>query len=374
VSDRVRTVRLPGGSVQALCYDLLDNKVYCTDGDKELHVLDCESDSIIATVPTGSTPREMVYVPRHNRIYCANFNGGSLTVIDCRNDSVIRTVPVNIYAQNPMYNPQRDEVLCVCANYAAWHFAAVVDCSTNVWVDTLQYHTYIPICFEPLRKVYMVGLGSPAAVLDAATDSLVASIPWVSGVAGGVNETDNKVYTVWQGLAAETFVVDATADTVTSIITSIQNAISVTHDVLNDKVYIPSSNEPGRVFVLDGPTDSILDSIPVLGHKPAIAVWNPVDGRVYVSNLYSGSVSVIRDTVVPGIEDMVAVPRPHGGGTLTRQISLPEGMRRADIYDISGRRVARLGPGVGRTGCLGVGVYFLAEPGKHGAAKVTIVR
>jgi YVTN family beta-propeller protein len=373
-SDRVRTVRLPGGGAGAMCYDSLDNKMYCTGGSEELHVLDCVSDSVVATVPTGYTPREMVYVPRHNRIYCANKDGGSLTVIDCRNDSVIRTVPVNIYAQNPMYNPQRDEVLVVCDNSPAWHFVAVVDCSTNTWVDTLRYDAYVPIYFEPLKKIYMVGWNSAAAVLDAETDSLVASIPWVSGLAGGVNETDNKVYTVWLGLAAETFVVEATADTVTSIITSIQNAISVTHDVLNDKVYIPSSNEPGMVVVLDGPTDSIVDSIPVLGHKPAIAVWNPADGRVYVSNYFSGSVSVIRDTVVPGIEDMVAVPRRHGGGTLTRQISLPAGMGRVDIFDISGRRVARLGPDAGRTGRLGVGVYFLAEPGKHGATKVTIVR
>jgi DNA-binding beta-propeller fold protein YncE len=375
VSDRVRTVLLPDGSVSALCYDSLDNKVYCTGGNEELYVLDCVSDSIIATVPTGFTPREMVYVPRHDRIYCANYDGGSLTVIDCRNDSVIRTVGLNVYAMNPMYNPQRDEVLCICANLAEWHFVAVVDCSTNTWVDTLQYHTSIPIYFEPLRKIYLAGQGRPpAAVLDAATDSLVASIPWFSGVAGGVNETDNKVYTVWQGVARETFVVDATADTVTSIITSIRIAMSVTHDVLNDKVYIPSVMEPGSVFVLDGPTDSILGSVPVLGHLPAIAVWNPRDGRVYVSNQYSGSVSVIRDTVVPGVQDMATVSRRSGSGTLTRQINLPAGMRQADVFDISGRRVARLGPGISHTACLGVGVYFLAEPGKHGTAKVTIIR
>jgi hypothetical protein len=95
---------------------------------------------------------------------------------------------------------------------------------------------------------------------------------------------------------------------------------------------------------------------------------------VYVSNQNSGSVSVIRDTVVPGVQDVAVVPRRYGGGTLTRQIDLPAGVLRADVFDISGRRVARLGPGISHTGCLGVGVYFLAEPGKHGAAKVTIVR
>ena len=303
----------------------------------------------------------MVYVPRYNRIYCANYNGGSLTVIDCRNDSVIRTVGLNFYAQNPMYNPQRDEVLCACNHSPMWDFVAVVDCSTNTWVDTLQYEGYVPTYFGPLKKIYMIGWDSAAAVLNAATYSMVASIPWVSGMASGINETDNKVYSVWRELAPYVFVVDAKADTVTSIITSILNPMSVTHDVLNDKVYIPSGMQPGSVFVLDGPTDSILGSIPVLGHVPYCAVWNPKDGRVYVSNQFSGSVSVIRDTVVPGVQDMAAVPRRYGGGTLTRQINLPAGMLRADVFDISGRRVARLGPGAGDAGRLSPGVYFVRE-------------
>jgi len=56
----------------------------------------------------------------------------------------------------------------------------------------------------------MVGFTSPdLAVLDAASDSLVATIPGVQGIAGGVNETDSKVYAVMWFLAPFVAVVDA---------------------------------------------------------------------------------------------------------------------------------------------------------------------
>jgi len=55
-------------------------------------------------------------------------------------------------------------------------------------------------------------------------------------------------------------------------------------------------------------------------------------------------------------------------------LSLPAGLRQADIYDISGRKVARLGQGQVRIGRLGVGVYFIAEPGQGKATKVVVLK
>jgi len=74
-------------------------------------VIDCATDSVVAAVKTGFSPREMAYVPRHNLIYVANRDGSSLTVINCRNDSVVRNVRLHDAPQYPLYNPERDEVL-----------------------------------------------------------------------------------------------------------------------------------------------------------------------------------------------------------------------------------------------------------------------
>jgi YVTN family beta-propeller protein len=373
-SGGVRALAPRGPFVSSLCYDSLDSKVYCSDAAESVHVIDCTTDSVVAAVKTGPSPRQMAYVPRHNRIYCAN-ESGSMTVIDCRSDTPVRTIPLTGSPTNPLYNPERDEVLVPCRPVYNEHFVAVVDCSTNSWVDTLMYKAFYPIYCQSVKKIYMVGISSnDLEVLDAASDSLVATIPGVQGFACGVNETDSKVYAVLSFLAPFVAVIDATADTLASQITSVSMPMSVAHDVLNDKMYVPSGMEPGQVFVLDGPTDSIISSIPALGHVSCYAIWNPKDGRMYVSNTFSGSISVFRDSLVPGIQDMGASRRGRGSVTMIRQLNLLADLRQADVYDISGRRVARLGPGLGDAGRLGVGVYFVAELGQSGATKIVVVR
>lgn len=209
----------------------------------------------------------------------------------------------------------------------------------------------------------MVGVNAnDLPVLDAASDSLLTTINGVVGVGGGVNETDCKIYTLAWYLGDRFIgIVDARADTVTKVITTIPTPSSVTHDIHNDRVYVTSAVEPGQVFVLGGKTDSVLDSVPVQGHVPYQAAWNSRDGRVYVCNWYSGSISVFRDSAVPGIQCVSAVPRRLVGGTITSQMSPPRGFRQADVYDISGRRVARLGSRAASADNLAPGVYFVRE-------------
>jgi len=146
------------------------------------------------------------------------------------------------------------------------------------------------------------------------------------------------------------------------------------YDDLNGKVYIPSATEPGRVFVLDGATDAILDSMPSMGLRPSSAVRNPVDGRVYVGNYYSGSICVFRDSLAPGLQEEVSAPRAGRSRTIMGQLCLPAGPRQADVYDVSGRRVARVGQGTGNADRLGSGVYYVVAPEYVGATKVVIVK
>jgi len=55
-------------------------------------------------------------------------------------------------------------------------------------------------------------------------------------------------------------------------------------------------------------------------------------------------------------------------------LCLPAGPRQADVYDVSGRRVARVGQGTGNADRLGSGVYYVVDPEHVGATKVVIVR
>ncbi len=365
-----------GAPTKVLSYDSLDNKVYCGYPDGKVYVIDCAADSIVAVIRAGWgsdwLSYNLSYNPLRNRMYCADSYRFLLLVIDCLTDSIIAYRPLG-YTNGPyslVYNPQRDEILCARHEYP-YDEVEVIDCSTNRIVDTVTCSTTCMMYLPGLGKLYLAGYRPPTVVLDAATDSLVTTLSDVTGDVACFNQTENKVYTCWMTWDSRVTVIDAVADSVIGRI-GILSPHRPAYDDLNGKVYV--TTDPGRVFVLDGATDAILDSIPSMGLRPSSAVRNPVDGRVYVGNYYSGSISVFRDSLVPGLQEEVSAPRAGRNRTIMGQLCLPAGSRRVDVYDISGRRVARLGQGTGSADRLGAGVYYVVDPEHADAIKVVVVR
>jgi len=367
-----------GAPTKVLSYDSLNNKVYCGYPDGKVYVIDCAADSIVAVIRAGWgsdwLSSDLSYNPLRNRMYCADSYRFLLLVIDCLTDSIIAYVPLG-YANGPyslVYNPQRDEILCARDEYPDAE-VEVIECSTNRIVDRISCSTNCMMYLPQSGKLYLVGYRPPTIVLDAATDSLVATLLEVTGDVACFNQTEKKVYTCWKTWDSRVTVIDAEADSVTGRI-GIPSPHRPVYDDLNGKVYIPSATEPGRVFVLDGATDAILDSMPSMGLRPSSAVRNPVDGRVYVGNYYSGSICVFRDSLAPGLQEEVSAPRAGRSRTIMGQLCLPAGPRQADVYDVSGRRVARVGQGTGNADRLGSGVYYVVAPEYVGATKVVIVK
>ena len=70
---------------------------------------------------------------------------------------------------------------------------------------------------------------------------------------------------------------------------------------MNKKVYC-ANGESDNVTVIDGATDSVITTITV-GGGPSAFAWNPIQNRTYVANYWSNTVSVIRDSIIIGIEE-----------------------------------------------------------------------
>jgi hypothetical protein len=101
------------------------------------------------------------------------------------------------------------------------------------------------------------------------------------------------------------------------------------------------------------------------------------------------SISVLRDSITPGIEEVLkpqaASSRP--APTIVRGVlfldplgtrsELPEHnsvMSRAALLDISGRKVMDLGPGVNDVRALAPGVYFVREAQAQAQAQAQAIR
>jgi len=63
-------------------------------------------------------------------------------------------------------------------------------------------------------------------------------------------------------------------------------------DQVNNKIYVTNYESLGKVSVISGSTNKVIENVPV-GSGSADLVFNTVNGNVYVSNSKADSVSVI---------------------------------------------------------------------------------
>ena len=113
--------------------------------------------------------------------------------------------------------------------------------------------------------------------------------------------------------------------------------------------------------------------------------WNPIQNRVYVANVDGSSISVLRDSA-GGVEESFE-PQTAGRrreATIVRGVLVlgAAGGRqnteyRADLLDVSGRKVFDLSLGANGVSRLAPGVYFVRGPetgdGKPDAAVTKVV-
>jgi YVTN family beta-propeller protein len=91
-----------------LCYDSVDNWMYCTfsNGRDSLAAIDCATNAVVAKLrapngPVGS--RGLCYSPENNRVYYTNVSD-TVTVIDAATSSVVAAVNVGMHAGSMVWN------------------------------------------------------------------------------------------------------------------------------------------------------------------------------------------------------------------------------------------------------------------------------
>ncbi len=359
-----------------ICYASEVDKVYCPSWVEGcVSVIDCATDSVIARVPVDTLPYYVAYSPEQNAVYCANddYHDYRVTVIDCAADTVRASIRLPGNPYGPCYNSVGDKLYWGAQGYDT----KVISCSLDSIVGVIpgvQNHG-AGGHFPTYNKAYLPSAGF--YVVDGATDTVVAHIePPLHGTSNDVcfNTRMDKVYLSFTpiiGGSPHVLVVDAATD---SVLKDIRPDIptELCYNAMNNKVYVcePLDPDPARVSIIDCEVDEITGQIPV-GRWPRYMTWNPVANRVYVSNWFSGSVSVIRDSMVPGVEEnpptREVTSRP--GPTVIRAVlHMPEtGMTNArypmTLLDVAGRCVMELTPGVNDVRHLSPGVYFVRPAG-----------
>ncbi len=279
---------------QGFCLAPDGDKIYCRMRYEEIGVIDAEGDSLRGRISVSGGAGAFAAHAGLNRLYCVTPDSNRVAVIDCATDSVLTTFPTGIPATRIVFDtsgrvgalvcPETDEVLLFDPDSNRVHTrlqygwsvpGALCTDSTGdrLWcaderrgnVIRIDPMGNIPCCSIPVgdqptallhvaahEKLYCANAGSgTVSVIDAARDSVFATL-----AVGGLPHA-----LVWSPVSGLVYCSD----------------------------YHSNSDS---VAVIDAAGDSVLERIAV-GARPAALVWSPVGNKVYVANYGGASVSVV---------------------------------------------------------------------------------
>ncbi len=377
--------RVPTGlGARNLCYNPTGDKVYCVNEVSEaLTVIDAVADTVVATIEDAATCDPLCYNSHDNKVYCAG-PGLNTYVIDGASDSIVTSIPV---VGDLLYSPRHNKVYCAAYPYDS---VAVIDGSTDSIVATIDLDGVGMMCCDSVTGNLYCSRSSDSCVgvIDGEGDTLLTSIV-VGGSTGWLcyDSRDNRVYCTFSRFSGgdSLAAIDCATHEIVARLRLPHGPVGMRYLCYgpeNNRVYY--TNQSDVVTVIDAASSTIVAGVNV-GMHPGAMVWTPLQGRLYVANRGS-YISVIRDSG-GGIEETMDDERGtmNAAPTVIRGVlNLEVGSRqqsadRAELLDVSGRMVMDLKSGANDVRALAPGIYFVrqasgVERGASSVSKVVVTR
>ncbi len=303
------TINLTGPS--GVANDSHDNLIFVSNSNGatpgNVSVLDGSSYKVIATIPVGDGPGNMVYDPVNGIVYLVNVASNNITEINATRHVVVGGFPLPGTPFGITRDTKTNE-LYVAEN--ANDQVAVIDAATNKLVKNITVGPQpMMTYYDPwTTDVYVSNANSASlspgtvSVINTTTQTVRATLtvgyqPW--GISG--DAANSKIY-VTNSANANMTVLDAKNYTVVGVISPIGvNPFGITYRPSNGDLYVADENgctgcgTLGSVTEFDPATNLWVRNFTV-GHYPASMGTAGVHGDVFSMNGGSNTVTVIGDT------------------------------------------------------------------------------
>jgi YVTN family beta-propeller protein len=283
-------------------------------------VIDTELNTVITTIPVGTSPKGIVLSPDGTRAYVTNYDDDTVSVIDTASRTVIATIAVGDGPWGLTWSPNVPTVLYVSNNLA----------DTVSAISTTGNEVFATIALSPGACPRGMGSGGdgagtlaycldeievfntdPADPVDYHTIVPADFLSVGDGPAGAAlvhDDSNHDVVRLYVSLEnidrVQVFDTDTEPDTLiaTIVVGDKPNGAAVTPDL--SRVYVANSGS-GTVSVINTANNSVIKTVTV-GSNPTGVGISPDGARVYVTNRGSGTVSVI-DTSTNAVVATIAV-------------------------------------------------------------------
>jgi YVTN family beta-propeller protein len=246
--------------------------------------------SIKGQVVLDENTNAIAFNPVTNTIYVGNSNLGSVFVVDGRTQSVVTTIQTGkSLVQALAVNWRTNRLYLTTENFANQEcFVEVVDGRTNQIVDTVDMGVKPNLCLPSiavnpfLDRIYIADPSDNAVVVmngaqNKVTDSItVGSYP----VSVSIDLMTNRIYTVLTNPFGKLVTISGCTNKVIQTISIGAFPTTVVADVANNRIL--ASTDDG-IYVVDGQSQQVLAVLTQFGSGPTFDV-DPFTNRVWLSS------------------------------------------------------------------------------------------
>ena len=128
-------------SSYGMCWNIQMNRIYANVNNSywnRVYCIDCDTDTIIATINSWVWPARCAYCPVNNCVYVTERMWGRVSVINCDTNTLIWYITVSWASQLYWiwyFSPNNFMYVTAIANNFVW----VIDCQTNTHIKTITW-------------------------------------------------------------------------------------------------------------------------------------------------------------------------------------------------------------------------------------------
>src|SRR2546426_6841076 len=270
-----------------------------------------------------SQPQGVAVNVKMNRIYVADSQSSSLSVIDGFTNKIIASIPLGAAPHQVIVNQSTNQT------YVAGTGVRVVDDTTNALSYVIGAPAPFVLAYNPVTNRIYTANTTAVTAIDASTRSIIGSVAVGFILTDiGVNPATNLVYVGSQN-TNNVYVINGSTMAVAATIpvTFSPGTFGVDVNPKTNRIYVTNLNGP--VSVIDGSTNTLVANIPLLGTLTTLVV-NSALNEIYVADQYSSlggpppsdRVAVLNATTNTQITSVVvgAVPSGIGVNTVTGRV------------------------------------------------------
>jgi len=254
--------------------------------DDSLCFVDPDSLEVLATIPTGPNPHEMVITPGQRTMYLSNYAppGNTISVIDLVQRKHVKQIPTGEYTRihGAAMAPDGKHAYFTAGQTG---FVVEVDTATNEVTRGIPTHgkiSHMVLVSEDGKRLYTANIESQnVSVIGRASGELITQIPCGQGVEGMGFTPDGKYLWALNQTGGSITVIDLATHTPIETFDCPGMPVRVRFTKDGKLALIPSWTEEGQLIVIDVATKKEVKRIKVGGFAIGVEL-SPDERRAFV--------------------------------------------------------------------------------------------